>query len=196
MNVNNVALEAVAALPKQYPTDELPEIAFVGRSNVGKSSLINKMINRKALARTSSAPGKTRTINFYNVENKLRFVDLPGYGYARASKTESAKWGPMIEKYLTDRPELCAIVILLDSRHAPSANDITMINWLRHHNRQIIIVATKTDKLNRNELNKNTSALKKALELKPHEPFVPFSINNDTGKLSLWEEIAGFISIK
>ena len=195
MNVNNVSLEAVAALPKQYPDDELPEIAFVGRSNVGKSSLINKMVNRKALARTSSAPGKTRTINFYNVENKLRFVDLPGYGYARASKSESAKWGPMIEKYLTERSVLCAIVILVDSRHAPSANDLVMLDWLRRHNRQIIVVATKADKLSRNELGKSIAAIKKALTLQEHEPLVPFTVNSDSGKEALWAEIGGLVMI-
>ena len=195
MNVNNVSLEAVAAVQKQYPTDDLPEIAFVGRSNVGKSSLINKMVNRKALARTSSAPGKTRTINFYNVEGKLRFVDLPGYGYARASKTESAKWGPMIEIYLKKRPQLKAIIILVDSRHLPSANDLIMFDWLRHYEYETIVVATKADKLSRNDLSKQKAAIKKAMSLQQSEPFVAFSVKGDEGKQALWKYIMETIGV-
>jgi len=189
MNVNNVGLEAVAAVPKQYPSDDLSEIAFVGRSNVGKSSLINKMVNRKALARTSSAPGKTRTINFYNIEGILRFVDLPGYGYARASKTESAKWGPMIETYLKERPQLKLIIILVDSRHLPSANDLIMFEWLRHYEYKTIIVATKSDKLSRNDLSKQIATIKKAMSLNDFEPIVAFSVKGDAGKEALWAKI-------
>ena len=131
MKVNNVSLAAVGVKMSQYPTDEKPEIAFAGKSNVGKSTLINAMIGRKALARTSSQPGKTRTINFYDVENILYFVDLPGYGYAKAPKTEIEKWGKMIEEYLNKRETLKGIVMLVDIRHEPGENDKLMYNWLK-----------------------------------------------------------------
>ena len=147
MKVNNVSLDAVAVKPAQYPTDGKLEVAFAGKSNVGKSSLINSMVYRKAIARTSQNPGKTRTINFYNVEDALYFVDLPGYGYAKAPKTEIAKWGKMIENYLLKREELRAIILLIDIRHEPGENDKMMYDWLRHYGYKIIIVATKSDKL-------------------------------------------------
>jgi GTP-binding protein len=195
MNVNNVFLEAVGVELKQYPADDLPEIAFVGRSNVGKSSLINKMINRKALARTSSAPGKTRTVNFYNVENMLRFVDLPGYGYARAPKSESAKWGKIIESYLGKRQQLRAVALLVDSRHEPSGNDLLMIEWLRHYGHQIIITATKTDKLSKNELSKHTAAIRKSLALADGDVLIPFTVKGDGGREALWGHIKNIIEI-
>ena len=133
MNVNNVELTAVCGRKDQYPNSDLPEVAFVGKSNVGKSSLINCMVNRKSLARTSQNPGKTRTINFYNVENIVHFVDLPGYGYAKASKSEIDKWGKMIEEYLLEREQLKSIILLIDIRHEPGANDKMMYEWLKQY---------------------------------------------------------------
>lgn len=189
MNVNNVDLIAVAVKKEQYPEMELPEIAFVGKSNVGKSSLINCMVNRKALARTSSSPGKTRTINFYNVENIVNFVDLPGYGYARASKSEIEKWGKMIEDYLLKRQQLKSIIMLVDIRHEPSKNDKMMYDWLKHYGYQIIIVATKCDKLKRSQLNKHISLISKCLQIEKGEILIPFSSETKDGRENLWEII-------
>ena len=194
MNVNNVELLAVTAKKEQYPETDFPEIAFVGKSNVGKSSLINCMINRKSLARTSSSPGKTRTINFYNVENTLLFVDLPGYGYARASKSEIEKWGKMIEEYLLKREQLKSIIMLIDIRHEPSANDKMMYDWLKHYGYKIIIVATKSDKLKRSQINKHISMINKSLELEEDEILIPFSSENKDGKDKLWHIIENSIN--
>lgn len=190
MNVNNVELICVAGRKEQYPESELYEVAFVGKSNVGKSSLINSMVNRKALARTSSSPGKTRTINFYCVENLLNFVDLPGYGYARASKTEVAKWGKMIEEYLLQRQQLKAIIMLVDIRHEPGANDKTMYEWLKHYGYQIIIVATKSDKLKRSQINKHLSIISKTLSLQDDDILIHFSSETKDGKDKLWSIIS------
>ncbi len=189
MNVNNVSLQTVAVKHSQYPAEGMMEIAFVGKSNVGKSSLINTMINRKAMARTSQNPGKTRTINFYNVEDKLLFVDLPGYGYARISKSESAKWGGMIETYLKKREELSAIIFLIDIRHEIGKNDLQMMEWLRFYGHQIVVVATKSDKLKRSQLSKHTSMIKKGLGLKNEDILIPFSSQNRSGKEELWAVI-------
>ncbi len=193
MNVNNVELTAVCGRKDQYPESLLPEIAFVGKSNVGKSSLINCMVNRKSLARTSQNPGKTRTINFYNVENKLHFVDLPGYGYARASKTEIAKWGKIIEEYLLERPQLKSIIMLIDIRHEPTANDKMMYDWLNHYGYKIIIVATKSDKLKRSQINKHLSVIRKSLNLTTEHIFIPFSSQTKDGKDKLWQVIEDII---
>lgn len=193
MNVNNVELLAVTAKKEQYPEIDFPEIAFVGKSNVGKSSLINCMINRKSLARTSSSPGKTRTINFYKVENTLLFVDLPGYGYARASKSEIEKWGKMIEEYLLKREQLKSIIMLIDIRHEPSENDRIMYDWLKHYGYKIIIVATKSDKLKRSQVNKNISMISKSLKLEKNEILIPFSSETKDGKDKLWEIIENSI---
>ena len=189
MKVNNVSLAAVAVKKEQYPADGRPEVAFVGKSNVGKSSLINTMLNRKALARTSQNPGKTRTINFYDVENEIYLVDLPGYGYARAAKTEIEKWGKMIESYLLKREELRAIIMLVDIRHEPGANDRMMYDWLKHYGYNIIIVATKSDKLKRSQLQKHTAMLKKAFELNKEDILIPFSSENKSGREELWTVI-------
>lgn len=189
MNVNNVSLETVAVKKEQYPETHLPEIAFVGKSNVGKSSLINAMINRKSLARTSQNPGKTRTINFYNVENALYFVDLPGYGYAKASKSEVAKWGKMIEDYLIKREELKSIILLIDIRHEPGANDVMMYDWLKHYDYNMVIAATKSDKLKKSQLNKHISMLARSLELSENDIIIPFSSETKSGKDELWEII-------
>ena len=195
MNVNNVELTAVAVRKEQYPAEDLPEVAFAGKSNVGKSSLINAMINRKSLARTSSSPGKTRTINFYGIEDKLRFVDLPGYGYAKAPKSEKEKWGSMIESYLKTRKTLKAIILLIDIRHEPGENDIMMYEWLKHYNYRIIIVATKKDKLKRSQYSKHKAMLTKALSLSSDDTLILFSSETKEGKEELWqviEEVVGF----
>lgn len=189
MNVNNVILGTVAVKKDQYPDIGLMEVAFVGKSNVGKSTLINKMINRKSLARTSQNPGKTRTINFYNIEDLLHFVDLPGYGYARISKSESAKWGKMVESYLLKRNELSIIIFLIDIRHKPGKNDVQMFNWLRFYNYDIVVVATKSDKLKRSQLNKHLSVLRKDLELTKDDNLVCFSSQTGVGKDELWKII-------
>lgn len=194
MEVNNVSLAAVAVKYSQYPIDGKIEIAFVGKSNVGKSSLINALINRKALARTSGQPGKTRTINFYNVEDKLYFVDLPGYGYAKISKTEQEKWASMIESYLKNRKQLKYIVMLIDIRHEPGANDKMMYEWLKHYGFKIIIVATKKDKIGRNQVAKNLSIIRKSLDLDNTELLLSFSSENKQGKQELWNVIDSSIS--
>lgn len=196
MNVNNVSLAAVAVKREQYPTDQLPEVAFAGKSNVGKSSLINTMINRKALARTSQNPGKTRTINFYNVENQLYFVDLPGYGYAKAPKTEKEKWGKMIESYLLKRQELRSIILLVDIRHEPGENDIMMYEWLKHYGHNIIIVATKSDKIKRSQLDKHKKMLATAFGLGKEDILLPFSSESKAGKDELWQIIEAACEIE
>lgn len=196
MNVNNVSLAAVAVKREQYPTDQLPEVAFAGKSNVGKSSLINTMINRKALARTSQNPGKTRTINFYNVENQLYFVDLPGYGYAKAPKTEKEKWGKMIEGYLLKRQELRSIILLVDIRHEPGENDIMMYEWLKHYGHNIIIVATKSDKIKRSQLDKHKKMLATAFGLGKEDILLPFSSESKAGKEELWQIIEAACEIE
>ncbi|MBR6400274.1 MAG: YihA family ribosome biogenesis GTP-binding protein [Firmicutes bacterium] len=189
MIVNNVSLEAVAVKKEQYPATGMPEVAFAGKSNVGKSSLINCMINRKALARTSQNPGKTRTINFYNVEDRLYFVDLPGYGYAKAPKSEQQKWGKMIEGYLLKREELKTIIMLVDIRHEPGENDRMMYDWLKHYGHNIIIVATKSDKLKRSQLDKHKKMLKTAFGLEKEDILLPFSSETKSGRDELWEII-------
>lgn len=191
MIVNNVSLDAVAVKPAQYPDDNKPEIAFAGKSNVGKSSLINSMVYRKAIARTSQNPGKTRTINFYNVEDELYFVDLPGYGYAKAPKTEIAKWGKMIENYLLKRQQLKAIILLIDIRHEPGENDRIMYDWLKHYGYKIIIAATKSDKLKRSQLQKHTAMLRKSLGLEKEDILIPFSSETKDGRDELWKVIEG-----
>lgn len=187
MKVNNVSLAAVGVKMSQYPTDEKPEIAFAGKSNVGKSTLINAMIGRKTLARTSSQPGKTRTINFYDVESVLYFVDLPGYGYAKAPKSEIVKWGKMIEEYLNERQTLKGIVMLVDIRHDPGENDKIMYGWLKHYDYDIIVVATKMDKLKRSQVQKHLAAIKKGLNMAPEDKLIGFSGETKVGVEELWE---------
>ena len=166
MNVHNAEIVISAVSPKQYPESQLPEIALAGRSNVGKSSFINTLINRKNLARTSGKPGKTQTLNFYLIEDALHFVDVPGYGYAKVSKTERAKWGKMIETYITQREQLRAVVSLIDLRHPPTQDDIQMYEFLKYYDLPVIIVATKADKIPRGKWNKHESVIKKALDRK------------------------------
>jgi GTP-binding protein len=183
LTVNNISLYAVAGAKKQFPDGETPEIAFVGKSNVGKSTLINALANRKKLARVSQTPGKTRTINFYLVENLFFFVDLPGYGYAKASKSDIKNWGRVAETYLTKRKQLKEILFLLDIRHTPGKNDLAMLEWIRYFGYSLNPVLTKADKLNKSELSKNIGAFKKILGV---ENPIPFSSLKKTGLEELW----------
>ncbi len=189
MKINNVFLDKIGTKFEQYPDTGLPEIAFVGKSNVGKSSLINSLVNRKAIARTSSTPGKTRTINFYNIEEKLYFVDLPGYGYAKLSRSESEKWGKMIENYLSKREELRAIVLLVDIRHEVGRNDLQMYEWLKYYGCKTIVVCTKSDKVAKNKLQSHLKVIRKGLSLADGDLIMPFSSLNKAGKDELLKVI-------
>lgn len=193
MEVKNTSLAKIGTNFSHYPMDGKPEIAFAGKSNVGKSTLINAILGRRALARTSSQPGKTRTINFYDVNDKMYVVDLPGYGYAKAPKTEIIKWGQMIEAYLEKREELKAIILLIDIRHEPGKNDIMMYDWLKHYGYDIIIAATKSDKINRSQIQKHLSVIRKTLNLQPGDVLIPFSGEKKTGVQELWAEIEKFL---
>ncbi len=195
MNVQNVFLEAVGVKEEQYPTSGLSEIAFAGKSNVGKSSLINGLINRKKLARTSSAPGKTQTINFYNVEEKLYLVDLPGYGYAKVSKTERNRWARVIEDYLYNRKTLQQVVLLVDGRHEPNNNDIMMIDWIKSFGFEPLVIATKMDKMKRSQQQKALSIIRKKLDIKSYHIY-PFSAITKDGKDKIWEVFEEIINIK
>lgn len=196
MLVNNVSLEAVGVKMEQFPTTGLPEVAFAGKSNVGKSSLINCLINRKALARTSSQPGKTRTINYYNVENVLYFVDLPGYGYAKSSKSSREEWGKMTEYYLKKRQELKIVILLIDIRHEPSDNDRLMVNWVKGNGFEPIIIATKADKLNRSQLQKHVAMIRKGMNLTMSNVIIPFSSVTKQGKDEIWDNIEDQLGLK
>ena len=166
MNLHNAEIAVSAVKKEQYPKKELPEFAFAGRSNVGKSSLINKLLARKSLARVSATPGKTVTINFYNIDDTVFLVDLPGYGYAKRSREEIDKWGDMIEDYLSSRKQLRKVILLVDSRHAPTTDDKMMLEWIRSSQRgRAVVIATKTDKLNKRELKENLEMLKKELKI-------------------------------
>ena len=190
MNIHNVNLTVSAVRENQYPKNGLPEIAFAGRSNVGKSSLINKLLNRKSLARVSQTPGKTVTINIYNIDDTVHLVDLPGYGYAQRSQSEIQKWGDMIETYLKSRDELIKTVLLVDSRHAPTKDDILMLEWLRAYDESgIVVVATKVDKLKKSQIEQNLNMICEKLELGEDDILVPFSTKDDEGKFTLWDII-------
>ena len=174
---------------QSLPVDNLPEIALVGRSNVGKSSLINKVVNRKNLAKSSSTPGKTRTINYYILNSAWYMVDLPGYGFAKVSKGEREKWGRLIEKYLSNREQLRGVIQLLDIRHPPTENDIAMKQWLEHHEIPILLVATKIDKVSRNEKNKNLAIIKKTLNLPGDQNPIVFSAESGEGLTEVKEAL-------
>lgn len=189
MEVHNVELTISAVRPEQYPQDNLPEIALAGRSNVGKSSLINTLINRKKLARTSSQPGKTQTLNFYNVEHQLNFVDVPGYGYARASKQDREKWGAMIEEYFAQRQQLAGVISLVDSRHAPTQLDQQMIDFIHYYQFPLLVVGTKIDKIPRSRRNQSESVIRKTLQLTADDQLVLFSAVDRTGKDDVWRWI-------
>jgi GTP-binding protein len=187
MNINfqNADFEKSAVSREHYPKSDMLEFAFAGRSNVGKSSLINKLLNRKSLARVSGTPGKTITINFYNIDNCIYLVDLPGYGYAKRSKTEVAKWGEMIEDYLANRKQLVQTILLVDSRHTPTAQDIQMAEWIRHYHDRLIVVATKTDKLKKSEIEERLEDIALTLEFTEDDLLVPFSTSDNEGKVSV-----------
>lgn len=186
MKIIKSDLHAIAVNPSQYPQDDLPEIAFAGRSNVGKSSFINSMINRKNLARTSGKPGKTRTINFYIINDEFRFVDLPGYGYAQVSKAEQKKWGDIIDKYLTNRENLREIILIVDMRHEPTAQDLMMYNWIKAFGFSGIVLATKADKISKGSWQKNLKVIRQKLDIKDASLVIPYSSENKTNKEEVW----------
>lgn len=189
MVVKSVNLETVCGITSSFPENDKMEIAFAGKSNVGKSSLINSLVNRKALARTSSQPGKTQTINFYNINESLYFVDLPGYGYAKVSLAIKEKWGKMIERYLKSSNQLKAIFLLIDIRHEPSANDKIMYDWIVYHGFYPIIIATKLDKIKRSQVQKHLKMIRTGLNIEKGTQVFPFSALTKQGK----DEILDFI---
>ena len=189
MVIKNVRLETVIGVTSKIPQNEMPEIAFAGKSNVGKSSLINALMNRKSLARTSSLPGKTQTINFYNINEALYFVDLPGYGYAKVSQQEKEKWGKMVERYLHQSKVLKAVFLLIDIRHDPSANDKTMYEWILSNGFHPIIIATKADKINRSQLQKQVKAVRQGLGVEKDTTVIPFSSQTKQGRDEIYAVI-------
>lgn len=186
MIIKKAELIISAVKMEQYPSTVVPEIAFAGKSNVGKSSTINALLNRKKLARTSGQPGKTQTINFYNINDAFNFVDLPGYGYAKVSKQEKEKWGSMIETYLKNRSQLMEVVLLVDIRHEPSLNDQQMYEWIKSYNYTGYVIATKADKLSRSQQMKNIAVIKKSLNIKDNNLIFPFSSMSKTGVEEAW----------
>lgn len=189
MVIKNVELEIVCGITSKLPETELMEVAFAGKSNVGKSSLINALMNRKSLARTSATPGKTQTINFYNVNKALYLVDLPGYGYARVSEKEKIQWGKLIERYLHSSKQLKAVFLLIDIRHDPSENDRLMYSWIVNQGYNPIIIATKLDKIKRSQVQKHMKMIREGLELVPGTTIIPFSAETKQGRDDIWELI-------
>ena len=187
MVIKSVNLETVCGITSTLPDNTLPEIAFAGKSNVGKSSLINGIMNRKSLARTSSQPGKTQTINFYNVNGTFYLVDLPGYGYAKANQQVKAQWGKMIERYLHSSKKLKAVFLLVDIRHDPSANDKQMYQWMRHYGYHPSIIATKLDKINRSQIQKHVKAIRVGLEAEKDTVVIPYSSLSKQGREEIYE---------
>ena len=193
MVIKKVNLDIVIGVTSAIPDTEFPEVAFAGKSNVGKSSLINALMNRKSYARTSSQPGKTQTINFYNINDAMYLVDLPGYGYANASPAVKAKWGKMIEKYLRQSANLKQVFLLVDIRHDPSKNDKMMYNWIVDNGFRPVIIATKLDKLKRSQIAKHVKAVRAGLGLKEDDILIPFSSQTKQGLDELWNTIEGYI---
>ncbi|HJC66858.1 MAG: ribosome biogenesis GTP-binding protein YihA/YsxC [Lachnospiraceae bacterium] len=191
MIIKSVNLETVCGVTSRLPENELPEFAFAGKSNVGKSSLINALMNRKAYARTSSQPGKTQTINFYNINNAFYYVDLPGYGYAKVSLEAKEKWGKMIERYLRRSRMLKMVFLLVDIRHDPSANDKSMYDWIVYNGYHPVIIATKLDKINRSQVAKHTKAIRQGLGMAPEDILIPFSAETKQGREEIWELLEG-----
>lgn len=189
MVIRSVELETVCGITSKLPQNDKMEIAFAGKSNVGKSSLINGLLNRKSLARTSASPGKTQTINFYNVNNQLYFVDLPGYGYAKVSLEVKEKWGKMIERYLHQSSQLRTVFLLIDIRHEPSANDVDMYEWIVHSGFQPVIIATKLDKIKRSQLQKHLKMIRTKLNVLPGTVVFPFSSLTKQGRDEIWDYI-------
>lgn len=193
MVIKNVNLETVCGITSKIPDNAYNEVAFAGKSNVGKSSLINALMNRKSLARTSAQPGKTQTINFYNINDAMYLVDLPGYGYAKASEEVKAKWGKMIENYLHTSKRLKAVFLLIDIRHDPSANDKMMYEWMVYQGFAPIIIATKLDKIKRSQIQKNVKAIREGLGVKPGTTVIPFSAETKQGRDEIWELIDSLV---
>lgn len=195
MRINKAELLRMAVSKEQYPKDNLFEIAFAGRSNVGKSSLINTLVNRSNLARTSSTPGKTQTINFYNMNDEFRFVDLPGYGYAKVSKVEREKWGQIIEEYLHFRENLIEVILLLDIRHEPGEHDRFMYNWIKTYGFNGIIVATKSDKIGKTQWEKHIKVIQDKLGVENRELIIPFSAEKKINADKVWATIEEIIRV-
>lgn len=193
MKIKSAEIVISAVSKAQYPKNSLPEIALAGRSNVGKSSFINKMLNRKNLARTSSKPGKTQTLNFYLINEAFYFVDVPGYGYAKVSKTERAKWGNMIETYLTGRHELKSVILIVDLRHPPTNDDVLMYQFLKHYLIPVIVIATKADKIPRGKWEKHAKVVKEKLAIEKEDPVIIFSSETGVGKEEVWQVIGKWI---
>lgn len=193
MIIKQAELETVCGITSKLPKNAFPEVAFAGKSNVGKSSLINGLLNRKSLARTSSQPGKTQTINFYKVNGDLYLVDLPGYGYAKVSNEIKAKWGRMIENYLHGSKQLKAVFLLVDIRHEPSANDKDMYQWIVAQGYEPVIIATKLDKIKRSQVQKQIKILKEGLKLLPGTQLIPFSAETKQGRDEIWDVICSFV---
>ena len=189
MVIKNVNLETVCGITSFLPDNDKPEIAFAGKSNVGKSSLINALMNRKSYARISAAPGKTQTINYYNINEELYLVDLPGYGYARVSEKEKEQWGKMVERYLHSSKQLKAVFLLIDIRHDPSANDKVMYQWILSQGYRPVIIATKSDKLKRSQIQKHVKMVREGLGLAPGTKLIPFSSVTKQGREDIWQFI-------
>ncbi len=189
MIIRSVELETVCGITSKLPENDRPEFAFAGKSNVGKSSLINGLMNRKALARTSSQPGKTQTINFYNINGELYYVDLPGYGYAKVPLAEKQKWGKMIENYLHRSRMLKCVFLLVDIRHEPSANDRMMYDWMVHNGFRPVIIATKLDKINRSQIQKQIKLIRTGLGMEKDDLLFPFSAQTKQGREEIWAYI-------
>ena len=186
MVIKQVNLETVCGITSVLPKNQKPEVAFAGKSNVGKSSLINSLVNRKALARTSSQPGKTQTINFYNVNETMYLVDLPGYGYAKVPQSEKENWGKLIERYLHGSQQLRAVFLLIDIRHEPGANDKIMYEWICHNGYEPIIIATKLDKIKRSQIQKQVKLIREGLKVRPGTQIIPFSSETKQGVAEVW----------
>lgn len=196
MVIKKATLDIVCGITSVLPKNSIPEIAFAGKSNVGKSSLINGLMNRKSLARTSAQPGKTQTINFYNVNDEVFLVDLPGYGYAKVAQTIKEKWGKLIERYLHTSKQLKAVFLLVDIRHEPSANDIHMYEWVVANGYYPIIIATKADKLNRSQLQKHIKQIRIGLNVVKDTPIIPYSAVTKQGREEIWELIEYFMGLE
>ena len=193
MKIKSADIVISAVKPEQYPSEELPEFALAGRSNVGKSSFINKMLNRKNLARTSSKPGKTQTLNFYLINENFHFVDVPGYGYAKVSKSERAAWGRMIETYLTNREQLKAVLLIVDLRHPPTADDVMMYQFLKHYHMRCIIINTKADKIPKAKWQKHIKITKEKLEMDPNDHIILFSSEKGIGLEEAWSVLQSYM---
>ncbi len=196
MKVTSADIVISAVRPAQYPVEDMPEFALAGRSNVGKSSFINKMLNRKNLARTSSKPGKTQTLNFYIINGIMHFVDVPGYGYAKVSKSEREAWGKMIETYVTTREQLKAVIQIIDLRHPPSKDDCLMYDFLKHYQIPCIVIATKCDKIPKSKWQKHIKIVKDTLELEEGDPIIMFSSETGEGKDKAWATLESYMKNK